>query len=218
LPATVDPLALPPPIHSLAVEMASAAPPGGQMLVVHDANFVLKAGVGLGVIGPSASGKSSLARMLVGVWPTVRGTVRLDGAALAHWSAEALGRHAYDTQIGEQGGMLSSGQRQRIALARALYCDPFLVVLDEPNSNLDAEGEAALTNAILGIRARGGIVVVVAHQPNALAGVDVLLVMGRGRQRALGPKAEILREPQRAAAPPPPAPMKVGEMAVVRRV
>jgi PrtD family type I secretion system ABC transporter len=267
LPATVDPLALPPPIHSLAVEMASAAPPGGQMLVVQEANFVLKAGIGLGVIGPSASGKSSLARMLVGVWPTVRGTVRLDGAALAHWSAEALGRHvgylpqdvelmagtvaqniarferhpdaaavivaakaagvhdlvlglpdAYDTQIGEQGGMLSSGQRQRIALARALYCDPFLVVLDEPNSNLDAEGEAALTNAILGIRTRGGIVVVVAHQPNALAGVDVLLVMGRGRQRALGPKAEILRELQRAAAPPPPAPMKVGEMAVVRRV
>jgi PrtD family type I secretion system ABC transporter len=264
LPAAVDPLPLPPPIHSLAVEMASAAPPGGQMLVVHDANFVLKAGVGLGVIGPSASGKSSLARMLVGVWPTVRGTVRLDGAALAHWSGEALGRRvgylpqdvelmagtvtqniarfeprpdaaaviaaakaagvhdlilglpdAYDTQIGEQGGMLSAGQRQRIALARALHRDPFLVVLDEPNSNLDAEGEAALTNAILGIRARGGIVVVVAHQPSALAGVDVLLVMGRGRQRGFGPKAEILRELQQATAPP--TPLKVSEMAVVRR-
>jgi PrtD family type I secretion system ABC transporter len=266
LPAAVDPLALPPPIHSLAVEMASAAPPGVQTLVVQGANFVLKAGIGLGVIGPSASGKSSLARMLVGVWPTVRGTIRLDGAALPHWSAEALGRHvgylpqdvelmagtvtqniarfeprpdaaaviaaakaagvhdlilglpdAYDTQIGEQGSMLSAGQRQRIALARALYRDPFLVVLDEPNSNLDAEAEAALTHAILGIRARGGIVVVVAHKPSALAGVDVLLVMGRGRQRAIGPKADILRELQRAAAPPaplPPTPMKAGEIAV----
>src|SRR3984893_5364216 len=114
-----------------------------------------------------------------------------------------------------KGGMLSAGQRQRIALARALHRDPFLVVLDEPNSNLDAEGEAALTNAILGIRARGGIVVVVAHQPSALAGVDVLLVMSRGRQRGFGPKAEILRELQQATAPP--TPLKVSEMAVVRR-
>jgi PrtD family type I secretion system ABC transporter len=259
LPAAADPLPLPPPVNSVAVEMASTAPPGGQKLVVQDANFVLKAGTGLGIIGASASGKSSLVRMLVGVWPTARGTVRLDGAALPHWSAEALGRHvgylpqdvelmtgtvaqniarferqpdaaaiiaaakaagvhdlilglpdAYGTQIGEQGGMLSAGQRQRIALARALYRDPFLVVLDEPNSNLDADGETALTNAILGIRARGGIAIVVAHQPSALAGVDYLLIMGKGRQIALGPKAEILRGLQRAAAPP--APIKVVEM------
>jgi ATP-binding cassette, subfamily C, type I secretion system permease/ATPase len=267
LPAAADPLPLPPPIQSLAVEMASTAPPRGQKLVVQDANFVLKAGNGLGVIGPSASGKSSLARMLVGIWPSARGIIRLDGAALPHWSPEALGAHvgylpqdvelmagtvaqnicrferspdpaailaaakaagvhdlilglpdAYDTQIGDQGSTLSAGQRQRIALARALYRDPFLVVLDEPNSNLDAAGEAALTSAILGVRARGGIAVVVAHQPSALAGVDFLLVMSQGRQRAFGPKTEILRELQRATTPPPavqPTPMKVGEVAVV---
>jgi ABC-type protease/lipase transport system fused ATPase/permease subunit len=141
-------------------------------------------------------------------------------------AAEASGVHdlilglpdAYDTQIGEQGCTLSAGQRQRIALARALYRDPFLVVLDEPNSNLDAAGEAALTSAILGVRARGGVAVVVAHHPSALAGVDFLLVMGQGRQRAFGPKTEILRELQRAATPSPavqPTPMKAGERAIV---
>ena len=90
----------------------------------------------------------------------------------------------YDTQIGEQGTALSAGQAQRIALARALYRDPFLVVLDEPNSNLDAEGDAALTQAILGVRARGGIVVVIAHRPSAIAGVDLLLAMKQGRDRS----------------------------------
>src|SRR5262249_4689192 len=111
----------------------------------------------------------------------------------------------YDTQIGEQGTALSAGQRQRIALARALYRDPFLVILDEPNSHLDAEGEEALTKAILGVRARGGIVVVVAHRPSALAAVDQVLVMARGTQQAFGPKDEVLsklvrREPAPAAA------------------
>ena len=100
----------------------------------------------------------------------------------------------YETQIGEGGAALSAGQRQRIALARALYGDPFLVVLDEPNSNLDAEGEQALTQAILGVRARGGIVIVIAHRPSALAGVDQVLVMATGRAQAFGPKDEVLRE------------------------
>jgi ABC-type protease/lipase transport system fused ATPase/permease subunit len=98
----------------------------------------------------------------------------------------------YETPVGDQGSALSAGQRQRIALARALYGNPFLVVLDEPNSNLDSEGEEALSKALLGVRARGGIVVVVAHRSSALASVDHVLVMGRGTQQAFGPKDEVL--------------------------
>ncbi len=203
----------------------------------------------LGVIGPSASGKSSLARMLVGYWAPVQGKICLDGAALDQWAPDVLGRHigylpqdvellsgtvaqnisrfepdadpeairaaaaaagvhdmivsladGYDTQIGEQGAALSAGQAQRIALARALYRDPFLVVLDEPNSNLDAEGDAALTQAILGIRARGGIVVVIAHRPSAIAGVDLVSAMKQGRAVAFGPKDEVLAKVLRGAA------------------
>jgi len=107
--------------------------------------------------------------------------------------------NGYETQVGDSGNALSAGQRQRIGLARALYRDPFLVVLDEPNSNLDREGDEALTKAILGVRARGGIVVVVAHRPAALAGVDSVLVMLNGRQQAFGPK-ETVFQPQPAAA------------------
>ena len=98
----------------------------------------------------------------------------------------------YDTQIGESGTMLSAGQRQRIALARALYRDPFLVVLDEPNSNLDTEGDKALTQAIMRVRARGGIVVVVAHRSAALAGVDQVLAMVNGKVHTIGPRDEVL--------------------------
>jgi ATP-binding cassette, subfamily C, bacterial PrsD len=242
------------PGQQLAVEMACVAPPGSTRLVVNDASFTLSKGQGLGIIGPSASGKSSLARLLVGVWRPVRGKVRLDGAALDQWSPDVLGRHigylpqavellpgtiseniarfepegdpeaviraaeaagvhdlivrltdGYQTVIGEQGAGLSAGQQQRVALARALYGDPFLVVLDEPNSNLDADGEAALTRAILGVRQRGGLAVVIAHHPSALAGVDSILVMGAGRLQALGPKEEILAKVLRpAVATPPP--------------
>ena len=99
----------------------------------------------------------------------------------------------YDTPMGEDGNALSAGQRQRIGLARALYGDPFLVVLDEPNANLDAEGEAALTQAIAGIRARGGICIVIAHRPSVLNAVDSVLVMGNGAAIAFGPRDEVLK-------------------------
>jgi ATP-binding cassette subfamily C protein len=236
-------MALPPPTRRLSVEALCVAPPGQQKIVVHDASFTLENGQGLGIIGPSASGKSSLARGIVGVWPSVRGKIRLDGAALEQWSSEALGPHigylpqdielfdgtvaeniarfapeaepekiiaaaraadvhdlilrlpdGYETRIGESGATLSAGQRQRIALARALFGDPFLVVLDEPNSNLDAEGDEALTHAILGARERGAIVVVIAHRPSALKGVDLLLAIGNGRVQAFGPKEEVLQK------------------------
>jgi PrtD family type I secretion system ABC transporter len=257
LPDPDDVLPLRSPHQQLTVEAASVTPPGSTRLVVQDATFALNTGQALGIIGPSASGKSSLARLLVGVWTPVSGKIRLDGAALEQWSPAARGRHigylpqtvellpgtvsenigrfqpeadpedviraaeaadvhdlivslpdGYQTVIGEQGAGLSAGQQQRVALARALYDDPFLVVLDEPNSNLDADGEAALTRAIFGVRQRGGIAIVIAHRPSALAGVDSLLVMGSGRIKAFGPKEEILSKVQRPAVAAPP-PLKV---------
>ncbi|HEX4409486.1 MAG TPA: type I secretion system permease/ATPase [Xanthobacteraceae bacterium] len=259
LPKLSEPMPLKPPSHTLSVQNAAVAPPGQPKIVCQDINFTLPAGKALGVIGPTASGKSSLARMLVGVWSPGRGTVRLDGATLDQWSPEVLGRHigyvpqdvelfngtvaqniarfeeppdsdaviaaaqaagvhdliinlpeGYETVVGEHGGALSAGQGQRIALARALYRDPFLVVLDEPNSNLDAEGDEALTRAILGLRARGAIAVVVAHRPSAIAGVDYILIMAKGRQQQFGPKEEILTR----LAPPgatAPRPLKVAD-------
>ena len=253
LPVARTSVDLPAPSSSLAVEAVSVAPPGERKIVVMDVSFVLAKGAGLGIVGPSASGKSSLARVCAGVWLPVRGTVRLDGATSDQWMPEDLGRHigylpqdvqlfdgtiaeniarfdphaksesilsaaraagvhdlvirltdGYDTLIGEAGSALSAGQRQRIALARALYGDPFLVVLDEPNSNLDAEGETALAEAVQGIRDRGGIVIVVAHRPSALACLDQILMLANGRVMAFGPKHDVLNgiiHPAKPATP-----------------
>ncbi|HEY5798546.1 MAG TPA: type I secretion system permease/ATPase [Bosea sp. (in: a-proteobacteria)] len=242
--ATVAPSVAPDlPSRHVTLEQVFVAPPGCPTPTVKDVALSLQAGQGLAVIGPSASGKSTLARALVGVWPVLRGSLRLDGATLDQWpeeergaiigympqdvqlfagtvaenisrfdpamtedavraAAKAAGAYdlvlglpkGFDTPIGEAGGILSGGQRQRIALARALYRDPFLVVLDEPNASLDADGDAALTAAIAGVRQRGGIVVVIAHRPSALAGIDLVLILADGQVQAFGPKEEVLRK------------------------
>lgn len=243
LPEQPEPLQLPAPVKSLAVENVTVAVPGTQRVVLNAASLKLDAGQILAVIGPSAAGKSTLARAIAGVWPIARGHVRLDGASLDRWSIEDLGRHVgylpqdielfdgsitenisrfepnpdsakvlaaaqaadvhemvlrmpngYETRIGTHGASLSGGQRQRIALARALYGNPFLLVLDEPNSNLDAEGEAALVKALHSVKARGGVAVVVAHRPSVLAAVDLVAVVNNGQISAIGPKDEVLRK------------------------
>jgi PrtD family type I secretion system ABC transporter len=232
---------LPPPERQLTVEQLSLAPPGVQRATVAGIAFQVQAGQVVGIIGPSASGKSSLVRGIVGVWKPAAGAVRLDGASIQQWDAETLGRYlgylpqsvelfagtiaeniarfevgatsdaiiaaakaagahdiivqlpgGYDYAVGEDGATLSAGQRQRIALARALYGDPFLVVLDEPNSNLDPEGEAALARAVMGVRQRGGIVLLVAHRREILGVADLLLVMRGGQMQAFGPRDEVL--------------------------
>jgi len=254
LPEKAAPLLLPAPTRLLKVENVSVAVPGAPTVVLAGVGFELKAGTVLAVIGPSAAGKSTLARALTGVWPLNRGAVRLDGAALPSWSLEELGRHigylpqdvqlfdgsitenisrfeerpdsqrvvaasaaagvhemvlrlphGYETRIGDGGSVLSAGQRQRIGLARALYGEPFLVVLDEPNSNLDADGERALIDAMEGVKARGGVVVVIAHRPSVLAAADKVAVISGGQLTAFGPKDEVLRKVLRQPATVPAA-------------
>jgi PrtD family type I secretion system ABC transporter len=250
LPKEEEPLALPTPVEAIAMDNVYVNAPASDRVVLHDVSFNLRKGEGLGIIGPSGSGKSSLVRALVGVWPQMRGRITFDNAALGQWSSEALGKHigylpqdvelfdgsiavniarfdpnanpkavlaaaraagahdlilsfpdGYGTKIGEGGMALSAGQRQRIGLARAFYGDPFLVVLDEPTSNLDADGEAALTEAILTVRRRNGIVVVIAHRPKALDGVDHVLVIAEGKVQSFGRKEDVLTKVLRTAPP-----------------
>ncbi|AJC80625.1 protease secretion system ABC transporter ATP-binding protein PrtD 3 [Rhizobium etli bv. phaseoli str. IE4803] len=264
IPEMPAPLTLAAPSKQVTVEGVASGPPSGQRLVISDVSFGLRAGSALGVIGYSASGKSSLARAMMGIWPTVRGSIRLDGAALDQWDGDALGRHigylpqdvelfsgtvaqnicrfakemspeavvaaaraarvhdlilrlpnGYETEIGEGGAALSAGQRQRIALARALYGEPFLVVLDEPNSNLDEEGERALSAAIMSVRARGGIVVVIAHRSGVLAVCDFVLMMQEGRMIAFGPKEEVLARVSRPEAARTSIAERVAQLKVV---
>lgn len=248
---------LPAPDNTVSVEALAVAPPGAHGPILRGVNFKLEAGDALGVIGPSAAGKTSLVRTITGIWPPLAGDVRIDGAALDNWDADMLGRHigyvpqavelfdgtiaqniarfdpeassesvidaakqagvhdmilrldaGYDTAVGNDGGELSAGQRQRIGLARALYGNPFLVVLDEANSNLDMEGEEALQQAIKGLRARKAITVLVAHRPSALTHVNKIAVIQKGTLAEFGERDEVLRKmnliPQGKPASLPP--------------
>ncbi|TCR61773.1 type I secretion system permease/ATPase [Bosea sp. BK604] len=250
LSQATEPMELPAPTKYLKLDKITVAAPGSGQVLLSDVSFELTAGKALGIIGPSGGGKTTLVKALTGIWPALRGAVRLDGAELAQWPEESLGRHVgylpqevslldgsveenisrlqpdpdafgiiaaataagihemilrlpdgYKTQLGPQGAALSAGQRQRIGLARALYGDPFLVVMDEPNSNLDGEGEAALKTAIETVKARGGIVVIVAHRPSALTAVDLVGVIQNGKLAGFGPRNEILAPAANQSAP-----------------
>lgn len=251
LAAVDEPMQLPAPQRSLHVDKVTIAIPGSGHVVLSDISFELTPGQALGVIGPSAGGKTTLVRALTGFWPVLRGSVRLDGAEFAQWREDEIGQHigylpqdvslmdatieenicrfepapdynkvieaaraagvhdmivkmpeGYRTQLGPNGTALSAGQRQRIALARALYGNPFIVIMDEPNSNLDGEGEGALTEAIEGIKKRGGIAIVIAHRPSALVAVDLVAIVQSGRMVAFGKKQDIMTPGLQSAAQP----------------
>jgi ATP-binding cassette subfamily C exporter for protease/lipase len=239
-PARAAGMALPKPQGFLAVEGVHAAPPGARNPIVKGVSFAIQPGDVLGVIGPSGSGKSTLARLLVGVWPTMMGKVRLDGADIYSWNKDELGPHlgylpqdielfsgtvaeniarfgeidsekvvqaakragvhdmilhlpeGYDTKLGEGGAGLSGGQKQRLGLARAMYGDPSLIVLDEPNSNLDEQGELALVNAVLDLRQRGKTIVLITHRSSALGATTKLLVMNEGSVQLFGPTKDVI--------------------------
>ncbi|TCW32975.1 type I secretion system permease/ATPase [Gulbenkiania mobilis] len=233
-------MSLPPPTGVVTVENAVAVPPGAQAPVLKGLSFSFNNGEIIGVVGPSASGKSTLARLLVGIWPTQAGKIRLDGADIFRWNKDELGPYigylpqdielfegtiaeniarfgevdsekviqaaqragvhemilrfpqGYDTRLGDGGNLLSGGQKQRIGLARAMYGDPSLIVLDEPNSNLDDVGEQALVRAIIDLKARGKTVVLITHRTSIISAVDKLMVLRDGLLQMYGPRDQVL--------------------------
>jgi ATP-binding cassette subfamily C exporter for protease/lipase/ATP-binding cassette subfamily C protein EexD len=238
---------MPRPEGRLAAENLSFRPAASETQVLSGITFTLAPGEALAIVGPSAAGKSTLARILTGVWPPSTGRLRLDGADLANWPREELGPHigyvpqdvelfdgsvadnicrlgqvdsqavvaagvranahemilglpqGYDTPVGEHGARLSPGQRQRVALARAVFGNPQLVILDEPNSNLDGAGEAALAQAMGALRGAGVTTVVVTHRPSLIAHVDKIMVLAAGRIQQFGPAGEVMKEMQKQA-------------------
>jgi len=246
-------LTLPTPKGVLQAEGAVVAPPGGKNPVLRGVSLHIQPGECVGVIGPSASGKSTLARALLGVWPAAAGKIRIDGADVSQWNRDELGPHVgylpqdvelfagtvaenitrfgeldaakivaaaqvagvhemilklpqgYETPLGEGGASLSGGQRQRVGLARAMYDDPQIVVLDEPNSNLDDQGDVALAQAVLSMKARKATVVLITHRPNILSLVDKVMVLREGQIEMFAPRDEVLAKFARPGQVPAPA-------------
>lgn len=241
-------MSLPRPEGHIALEHVYASAPGGQKHILKDISFKGAPGDVIGVIGPSASGKSTLAKILVGLWKATPNCVRIDGADAYMWNKDELGGalgyvpqdiemlpgtiseniarfteynsedvitaattagvhhmvlqfpQGYDTLIGDGGMVLSGGQKQRIALARAVFGKPSIVVLDEPNSNLDEGGELALAAAIVELRARGAIVIIITHRTNLLKVTNKLLFLQDGSMKAFGPTQQVLQALQQEAA------------------
>jgi len=242
---------LPVPTGALMAEGVNAAPPGSRTPVLRGINFSIAAGTALGIIGPSAAGKSTLARVLLGIWPVMSGAVRLDGADIFQWDREQLGPHVgylpqdielfdgtiseniarfgeidadkiveaaklagvhemvlklpegYDSRIGAGGGVLSGGQRQRIGLARAVYGEPKLVVLDEPNSNLDDVGDAALSAALAKLKQKGTTLIVISHRTSILSSVEKLMLLREGMIADFGDTRSVIEKLQQAPAQKP---------------
>src|SRR3954467_9443857 len=241
---------LPEPTGRLAVERVSYAFPGQGVALIKGVNFSLQPGESLAIIGPSAAGKTTLIRLLMGTLPPFAGTVRLDGADVYQGMREDFGRHVgslpqdvelfdgtvfsniarladadpaavyeaaklagchemilrlpngYDTQIGDGGQPLSGGQRQLVGLARAMFGRPKLIVLDEPNSNLDGDAEARLIQALERLKEQDTTVVLVSHRPTLVQGVDKVLLLKDGTLEMFGPRVEVLK---RLMTPPRPA-------------
>ena len=257
MPAHQHHMELPKPEGELLVRGLQIMAPGNRTTILSNINFALKPGDSVGIVGMSASGKSTLSRALVGAWPYAAGEIRIDGATYDQWDPALLGKYigylpqdvelfggtlkenisrfdpdpdendiinaakdagvhemvkelgGYDTDIGHMGTKLSVGRRQRVALARALYGDPPLIVLDEPNSNLDVPGEQALQNAIAGMKKRGQTLVIVTHKMSVLKNVDYILELNKGKQLAFGPRDKVLahirkREAERHNKPKDP--------------
>ena len=247
IPADSPKMPLPAPVGLFHLESAEVTPPGASQPILKGISLAINIGDVIGVIGPSGCGKSTFARALLGIWPTSKGKIRLDGAEVSNWNRHELGPYigylpqdielfegsiseniarfgdvnpdkivaaakmadvhnlilqfpkGYDTIIGANGGNLSGGQRQRIGLARALYGDPVIVVLDEPNSNLDEQGEYALGQAIQLLKQKKTTIVVITHRNNVLNNVDKLLILQDGLLSVYGPKDQVIAHLQQQA-------------------
>ena len=242
IPADERNMQLPAPMGQVSIESLVVIPPGSKTPALSGVNINVLPGQHVGIVGPSAAGKSTLARAMLGIWPSRSGAVRIDGAEIQHYNADELGPHigylpqdielfngtvseniarfgevdpekvviaakkagvhdlilrlpeAYDTPIGADTGSLSGGQRQRIGLARALYDSPKIVVLDEPNSNLDEQGEQALTGTMEILKQEGSTVFIISHRTSILRHIDKLLVMKDGKVQHFGPRDEVMKQ------------------------